>query len=313
LWHTGYPVQFTMARAAADHGQGPKSTPAFAGGKLFAIGMTGIVTAFDAETGRQLWQKPAPGVMTAWTSHSFSPLVDGDLVVFHVGGNDQGALTAFDVDTGEVRWSWDGDGPGYGSPMLATLGGTRQIVTMTQKRFVGVDAATGALLWERPYITGYDQNIITPVVYGETLIVSGYQNPLVAVAVTNENARRTTETVWENTDVSLYMSDAVIVGDTVVGFSHRQSGQFFAVDPRTGKTLWTSEPRQAENAALGTVGEYWFALKDDGELILARGSATAFEVVRRYPVATSATWAQPVISEAGIFVKDVSSLALWTF
>ena len=241
LWQTGYPVQFAMNRSAAAHGQGPKSTPAFADGKLYAIGMTGIVTAFDAATGKQLWQKPAPRVVPTWTTHSFSPLVDRDRVIFHVGGHDQGALTAFDANTGDVSWSWKGDGPGYGSPIIADFGGTRQIVTMTQQKLIGVDAATGTLLWERPFVTNYGQNAITPVLYGQTLIFSGHQIPVAALTVTKQNNQWATEKLWENADVSLYMSDAVIVGDTLVGFSQRNSGQFFGLDARTGKTLWTSD------------------------------------------------------------------------
>jgi outer membrane protein assembly factor BamB len=313
MWQTGYPAPFTMDKAAAPHGPGPKSTPAFADGKLFAIGMSGIVTAFDAATGKQLWQKPGTGVQPLWTSHSFSPLVDGGRVVFHMGGNDKGTLAAFDVNTGAVRWSWDDDGPGYGSPVLVELGGTRQIVTMTQQKFIGLDAASGTLLWERSYTTEYTQNIITPVKYGETLIVSGYQKPIVAFRVAKQKDRWTTEQVWENADVSLYTSDAVLVGDSIVGLSQRRSGQFFGLDARTGKTLWTSEPRQATNAAIVTAGGIWFALKDDGELVVARANPRAFEPLRRYMVASSATWAQPVISGNRVFVKDASTLSLWTF
>jgi outer membrane protein assembly factor BamB len=313
LWQTRYPAPFTMDKAAAPHGPGPKSTPAYADGKLFSIGMSGIVTAFDAATGRQLWQKPGTGVQPLWTSHSFSPLVDHGNVVFHMGGNDKGTLAAFDVNTGAMRWSWNDDGPGYGSPVLVDLGGTRQIVTMTQQKFIGLDAATGALLWERSYTTEYAQNIITPVKYGETLIVSGFQKPMVALRVAKQNDRWTTEQVWENSDVSLYMSDAVLVGGTIVGLSQRRSGQFFGLDARTGKTLWTSDPRQATNAAIVAAGDTWFALKDDGELVVARGSPRAFEPLRRYTVASSATWAQPVIAGNRLFVKDVSTLSLWTF
>ena len=312
LWQTGYPVQFTMDKGAAPHGPGPKSTPAFAEGKLYAIGMTGIVSAFDAATGKRLWQKPAPGVMPLWTSNSFSPVVDRGLVVCHVGGNDNGALIAFDAGTGDVKWSWSGDGPGYGSPIVADLSGTRQIVTMTQQKLIGVEAATGTLLWDRPYTTEYTQNIITPVVNGQTLIVSGFQKSVAAFSVTKQNGRWATQPLWENPDVSLYMSDAVLAGETLIGFSQRRSGQFFGLDPRTGKTLWTSDARQATNAAIVRAGDLWFALKDDGELIVARGSATAFEPLRRYAVATSPTWAQPVISGSRIFVKDVSTLTLWT-
>ena len=181
IWQTGYPASFTMHPAATKHDQGPKSTPVFANGKLFSIGMTGIVTAFDAATGKQLWQKPGSMPLPMFTSHAFSPLVDGGLVIFHTGGHMQGALTAFDVNTGAVKWSWNGDGPGYGSPIVAEFGGTRQLVTITQGKLVSLDPATGALLWERPYVSANFTNAVTPVVYGQTLIVSGNGGPTVAV------------------------------------------------------------------------------------------------------------------------------------
>jgi outer membrane protein assembly factor BamB len=313
LWQTSYPAPFKMDKAAAPHGAGPKATPAYADGRLFSIGMSGIVTAFDAATGKQLWQKPGLPAQPLWTSHSFSPLVDRGRVVFHMGGNDKGTLSAFDVNTGEVTWAWSGDGPGYGSPMLYDFAGVRQIVTMTQQKFIGLDAATGRLLWERPYTTEYAQNIITPVRYGDTLIVSGYQKPVVAFRVTRQGNQWTTEQVWENADVSLYMSDAVLLGETLVGFSQRRSGQFFALDARSGKTLWTSDARQGTNAAIVSAGNVWFALEDDGELVVSRSDARVFEPMRRYAVATSATWAQPVISGNRVLVKDVSTLTLWTF
>jgi hypothetical protein len=47
-------------------------------------------------------------------------------------------------------------------------------------------------------------------------------------------------------------------------------------------------------------------------LIVARGSRTAFDPLRRYAVANSPTWAQPVISGNRVFVKDLSTLTLWT-
>ena len=100
LWQTPYPASFTMNSAAARHMAGPKSTPVFADGKLFSIGMTGIVTAFDVATGKQVWQKPGSTNVPMYTTHAFSPLVDRGMVVFHVGGHNMGALTAFDVNTG---------------------------------------------------------------------------------------------------------------------------------------------------------------------------------------------------------------------
>lgn len=310
IWQTSYPAPFTMNPAAARHGQGPKSTPTFVNGRLYTLGMGGIVTAFDAATGKQLWQKPGPSVGPLYGT-AMSPLVDRGLVIVHVGGHNRGALTAFNANTGNVKWSWNGDGPAYGSPIVAQLDGMRQVITFTQENLVGVSATTGELLWQRPFTTRSTQNTITPILYGQTLIVSGLGKGITAFRVMRRNNQWVTENIWENQEVSLYMSSGVIVRDALFGLSNRNSGQYFSVDAKTGKTLWTSEPRQATNAAIVRAGDLLFALEDDAELVVVRSTLTGFEPVRRYTVADSATWAQPVISGNRVFVKDVSTLALW--
>ena len=311
VWRRAYAAPFTMSPAAAPHGEGPKSTPVFANGKLYSIGMTGIVTAFDAASGRLLWQKPASPVPTLYTTHSFSPLIDRGLVVFHTGGHSKGALTGFDADTGDVKWHWDGDGPAYASPIVATFDGTRQIVTFTQDNLIGVASATGELLWKKPFTVPYTQNNIPPILYNQTLIVSGLEQPVTALNVVKRNGRWETEKVWENTGVSLAMSNAVVARDTLFGMSARNSGQFFALDAKTGKTLWMGPPRQGTNAAIIRAGDVLFLLKDDAQMIVARTNPARFETLQTYTVADSATWAQPTVAGDRLLVKDVSSLTSW--
>jgi outer membrane protein assembly factor BamB len=311
LWQTGYPASFTMQKAAARHGPGPKSTPVFSNGRIFSIGMTGIVTAFDAASGRQIWQKPGSEPLPMYTTHAFSPVVVGNVVVFHVGGHMQGALTGFDVNTGDVRWSWPGDGPGYGSPVVTTIDGVRQVVTITQGKIVGVDAATGALLWERPYVSPNFTNSMTPFVAGQLIIVSG-PGPTLAFTAARRNNQWATENIWENAEVPMRMTNPVVAGDVLLGLANRNMGQYFALDVKTGKTLWTTEGRQAGNASILRSGNTVFILEDDGELVIVRSSATAFEPLKRYKVAESETWTQPTISGNRIFVKDVTTLTLWT-
>ncbi len=315
LWQSaGYPAIFTMNSSAVRHGPGPKSTPVYANGKLYAIGMTGTVTAFDAANGRVLWQKPGTAdLLPMWTSHSFSPLIEGGLVIFHVGGHNQGALTAYDANTGDVKWSWSGDGPGYGSPLLVNLGGTRQIVAQTQGKLVGVDVRTGALLWEHPFASSNFTNSLTPVRYGDSFIVSNNSKPATAISVTRRDGQWVSQVAWENPDVPMRMSNGVIVGDTFFSLSTRNSGQYFTLDAKTGKTLWTSEPRQATNVSLMKAGNLVFSLEDDGELVVFRPGPTAFEPIRRYKLADTDTWTQPVIIDNRVFVKDVTTLALWTW
>ena len=312
IWHTGYAAPFEMNSAAARHGRGPKSTPAYADGKLFTLGMGGVVTAFDAATGRRLWQTPGsvPGPLYAT---SMSPLVDGDAVIVHVGSHDDGALTAFEVNTGTVKWRWTGDGPAYGSPIAVDVAGVRQIVVFTQKNLVGVAAATGELLWQRPFTTRSTQNTITPIVYGDLLIVSGLDNPVMALRLTRRASQWSVETVWENADLPMYMTNAVIVGDAVMGMTHRNLGQLFLIDAKTGVTRWTGAGRLATNAAIQRAGDVVFVLKDDAELLVGRADPSGFEVLRQYAVADSSTWAAPLLAGNRLFVKDESRLTLWTF
>lgn len=312
VWEAIYPAPFKPNPAATrGHGTGPKSTPTFSNGQLYTLGMSGIVTAFDAASGKQIWQKPASSAQPMYHT-AMSPLVDRGLVVLHVGGHGDGALTAFDANTGEVKWSWNGDGPAYGSPIVAELGGTRQVITLTQENLVGVDAATGALLWRRPFAVRATRNAVTPILHGQTVIVSGLERSVTAFRVVRQDNQWTTEDVWENTDASMDMSTGVVIGETLFGFSPRNSGQFFALDAKTGKTLWLTAGREAGNAAVVRAGNLWLALEDDAELVVARASASKFDLVQRYSVADSATWAQPVISGNRVIVKDVSTVALWT-
>jgi len=316
FWRQSYAAPYKVNPAAAAHGEGPKSTPVFAGGKLYTLGISGILSCFNAATGEVLWRKDFSKQFQQ-TSPLFgtamSPVVDNGLLIAHVGGNDDGALTAFDAESGEVKWVWKGDGPGYASPVIAAPGGVRQVVTQTQQNIVGVDEASGELLWQIPFSTPYVQNIVTPVFFRSTLIYSGLSKGTFGTAVTKARGQWSTNQLWSNQEVSMYMSSPVLSGNLLFGFSHKNKGQFFCLDANTGKTQWVSDPRQGDNAAILQMGQRLLFLKDDAELIVAQVSAKGFEPLRRYKVADSPTWAHPLVLEKGIVIKDADSLAFWSF
>ena len=105
----------------------------------------------------------------------------------------------------------------------------------------------------------------------------------------------------------MYMSSPVVVGDTVYGFTHRNKGQFFALDVKTGATRWTSPPRQSENASITAAGGRLWCLTTDGALIVLKADPAAYAEVGRLDVAPSATWASPVLLGPQILVKDVDT------
>jgi outer membrane protein assembly factor BamB len=304
-----------MHPAAVWHGEGPKSTPLFNDGRLYTFGISGVLTCFDAATGAVRWRKDfSKQYKATWPvfGTAMSPVADRGLLIAHVGGPDNGALTAFDAQTGDVKWRWTGDGPAYASPVIADLGGTRQVMTETQKNLVSVAGATGQLLWKIPFTTDYVQNIPTPLLYRDVVIFSGLANGIFAVRATTKDGKWSTETAWRNDKVALYMSSPVLAGDLIFGFSHYKKGEFFCIDARTGATQWTSPPRQGENAAVLVSGENLILLRDEGELIITKASGKTFEPLRRYTVADSPTWAHPLVLSNGVVIKDKTTLALWS-
>jgi outer membrane protein assembly factor BamB len=310
LWTDAHAAPYKVNPAAASHGPGPKSSPVLANGRLYTLGISGILSCLDAASGKVIWRKqpsaeqPNFGVAT-------SPIVVDGLLVAFIGGHEHGALTAFDAVTGAVRWQWTGGAPAYASPILATLAGTRQLITQSRTHVVGV-GLDGALLWQIPLTTPYDQNSVSPVVVGDLVVYAGLSSPTTAVRIVKSGSTLTPQEVWKNVDVSMYMSTAVVAGDALVGLAQRNRGQFFAIDWKTGKTLWTTRGRETENAAFIRVPGYTLIQTTEGEIIVARDSATAFDVVKRYDVAESSTWAHPALVGNHLFVRDANSLTLWT-
>jgi len=313
LWRQGYPARYDVYPGAASYGKGPRSTPVVSDGRLFTLGISGILSAFDAANGRLLWQKDFAGRFPATAppfGTSMSPLMVGGLVVVHAGGHDGGALIAFDPATGNEKWSLVGEGPSYSSPILTTLLGQEQIVIQVHRRILGVEPRAGRVLWSLPFVTPCDQNIVTPLRVGDRLIVSSLDKGTMAIELTRSGSEWTPRVAWHTTEVSMYMSSPVLAGGQILGLSHKKKGQYFALDADTGKVLWTSEPGRGENAAFTVAGDSVLVLQGDGTLLVLPRDASSFAPARTYRVAESATYAQAVPTADGLLVKDETGLSL---
>ena len=320
VWRASYPAPYTMNPAALGHGPGPKATPDVAAGRIFTLGISGILSAWDAGDGSLLWRRPPDPrfggaespLFGAGSSPGASPA--GDVVLVHLGGPDNGTFAVLAAANGETVWELPGDGPAYVSPTVVEVAGVQAIPTMTEERIVLLAAADGRVLWEMPFTTPYDQNIVNPVVLpgGEVVIFAGLGSPTFAVRFgAASDGSLSGETVWEAGESPFYMSNPVLAAGRLIGFSERNSGQFVAMDPGTGADIWRSPPRRGENAALLVAGSTVLALTDQAELLVLDPAAAAFEPLRRYEVAPSPTWAHPVPLGEGLLVKDETHLTRW--
>jgi outer membrane protein assembly factor BamB len=291
-----------------------RSTPTVAGGRIFTLGASGILSCLDAKTGKLHWrrdyskQHPLYGDAT-------SPMVNDGLCIVHVGGQaNKGGLTAFDAATGEVKWCNDTDsiGPAYGSPMLMDLAGERQVVTLTQGNFMGVSAATGKRLWSL-HVPRFDlEQCLTPVQYKDLIIFAESGQPLRAIRLTKGDKEMTATEIWRAKGHDMHMSSPVLAGDWLVGFSSQKLGHLFCLDAATGQTLWQSPGRLGGRAAgyasIVNAGSVWLALTNAGRLIVVKPSGTAFEPIAEYQVADGGTDAHPVFLGDRILIKDDTTL-----
>jgi outer membrane protein assembly factor BamB len=295
--------------------KGPFSTPLVAGGRLFTLGVSAVLSSFDAATGALKWRKDwSREIDTSklFTGTAMSPIIDGGVLIVHVGDDTKGAFRALDPATGDEKWSLPGHGPGYASPVaFGTVTGARHFATMTDKAFVGVDVATGKLLWQIPFPDDWNENIVTPVFAGDVVIISGVRKGTFGYRLEVVGSTWTPRQVWHNADVTMYMSTPVADGEYVYGFSNKRKGQIFCLDRRTGVLKWATEGRSGMNAAIQSAGPNLLVLTTEGELIVAARNPEKFEELRRYKVADGQTWAHPVVLGSRIVIRDAGSVAVW--
>ena len=315
-WRQGYAAPFTIGSGAEFHGKGPKSSPALAPGKLFTLSITGLLSAWDADSGEPLWRRDYRSRFEKthpYWGAATSPLVDGNRVVVHFGTDDEGALIALDVENGKEIWTHAGDGPSYASPILVEIQGKRQIVELTMKGLVSVDSESGRLLWEYPFPqVGTNQNMVTPVYHGGLVLVGGENRGIHGLEPRLAGGVWTVHERWHQDEVALNMSSAVANGELLYGFSHYGLGRLFCLDPKTGKVLWQGPGRTGENVMFLSIPGHVMALVNDGNLQILAATGDRFVTLASYRVAESPTWAPPVLLHGGILVKDQQSLCRWS-
>lgn len=316
LWQQKYQATFQKNQYAVEMAKGPNSTPLVAGNRLFTLGVTGMLNAWDTATGKPLWTRDfskAIDTSKLFCGTAASPLiVDGRLVV-QVGSDIHGGqVLALNPATGATEWEWKGLGPGYASPVLIDLDGSQQIVSMTEGSIVGLDGKTGKELWNVSFPDEWHENIATPLWTGTNLIVSGTRQGTHAYALKQTAGKWEATETWKNPNIAMYMSSPVFGDGLIYGHSSKKKGQFFALDAKTGVTRWTTEGREGEHASLLLTPQHVIFLTNGADLIVAKRDTAAFAVERRYEVAAASTFATPILLGSNILVRDATGLILLT-
>lgn len=316
LWQQKYPATFQKNQYAVNMAKGPNATPLVLANRLFTLGVTGVVVAWEASTGRQLWKRDfSTSVDTSklFCGTAASPIAVDGRVVVQVGSDIHGGkILSLDPETGSTVWEWSGPGPGYASPVVINAGGNAQLVTLTQESLVGVDAKTGKELWSLPFPDEWHEHIVTPVWTGSHIIVSGPRQGTHAFKLQQTDGKWQASEGWKNDDVAMYMSSPVFGDGMLYGFSSKRKGQFVAMDATTGVVKWSTEGRAGEHASVLLTPTHVIFLTNGAELLVVKRATQTFVVDQKYEVAKSGTWAVPILMGSDILVRDNSGLVRLT-
>jgi outer membrane protein assembly factor BamB len=306
-----------------DWGQGPRCTPVLDGPRVFAQSCRGELQCLSADAGKVLWRKnyvqdfgaifmgeTGPAAGATRHGNTGSPVVDGDHLIAQVGGLQGAGLVCFNKASGEVVWKSQNDTAGNAAPVIASLGGVRQVISFTALGLIGLDAGEGTLLWRVPLNTRLGRHVITPVVVDDLVVVGSYQLGLVAVKVNKDGGNFKAEPAWTSKEVASNFACPVAAGGYVYGVGPRQN--VYCVEAGTGKVAWsqTGLMRASGDRAFATfivMGKNMLMLTDGGELVLFAANPAKFEVAGRVQ-ACGLTWSSPAYADGKLYLRDAKTL-----
>jgi outer membrane protein assembly factor BamB len=316
-WQQTYQSEFKKNQYATQMAKGPNSTPLVAGNRLYTLGVTGILTAWNTADGSIAWRNDySSSIDTSklFCGTAMSPMLEGGSLIVQVGSDVHGGrVLALDPATGKERWASTGLGPGYASPVAVSVDNVRQIITMTNSSIIGIDAASGSALWSIPFPDEWHENIVTPIWTGNALIVSGTRQGTHAYALSRTADTWQPKQVWKNPEVTMYTVSPVFADGIIYGMSNKRRGHFVALDAASGAVKWASQGRDGNHASILQTRDHVVLLTDGGALIVTQRTSDGFKELKRYEVSKSPTWTLPVFLPDGLLIREAGAIVKLTW
>jgi outer membrane protein assembly factor BamB len=306
-WHYAYPTSY---RDDFGFDEGPRAVPVVVNNRIYTFGAEGQLSALDLATGRRIWNvdtKSRFNVRKGFFGAAGSPLVEDGRVLANVGGMDgtKGAgIVAFNADTGAVMWTATNHEASYSSPMGATFGGKRTAVFFTRQGLIGLEPATGSVVFQRSWRsrTSASVNAASPLIVGDLIFVSAtYETGAAVVRVQGSELKE----LWSSDEaLSNHYATSVYYDGNVYGFHGRQeyNPSFRAVALNTGKVLWSEDRFRAGTVTLA--GDKLLIMRETGELVLAAASPQAFKPLARAQILPATVRANIALSDGFMYVRN---------
>ncbi|HZZ79019.1 MAG TPA: PQQ-binding-like beta-propeller repeat protein [Gemmataceae bacterium] len=308
LWSHEYPARFWEAVA----GVGPRATPTFHDGKIYAMGAAGKLCCLDAASGKELWSRDiladSEAKLPQW-GFAASPLVMQGMVLVFTGAKDK-CVMAYHADTGKIAWH-AGDGEfSYSSLQGAKIDGVEQALMMTGDGLFALQPKTGAVLWNYEWKLSGAARCVQPGAVGNAdfLLGSPFNSGTHRLHVAHDGDKWDAEKVWQSRAISPYFNDFVTHRDHMYGFT----GELFAcVDLDKGKLKWKERGYGTGQALLLADQDLLLLMAEQGEVAMLEANPQEHKELTRFKAIEGKTWNHPVVAHGRLYVRNGQEAACY--
>lgn len=294
-------------------GDGPRGTPTVDGDRLYAEGGNGDLTCLDAKTGKTIWHlnlaKDLGGGRPGW-GYCESPLVDENQLIVTPGGK-QGTIVSLDKYTGKPIWRSEGvtQSAHYSSPVLADIGGVRQIVQFARENVFGVAANSGQFLWSYSGAANGTANCATPLVWKDHVFTTssyGTGGGLAKIAA-DGNGQKAEEVYFEQ-KMANHHGGVIRVNDHIYGFGN---GGLMCMDFLTGEIVWKA--RSVSKGSLVVADGQMYLLGEGHQMALAEVTPEEYRETGRFKITSHGrpSWAHPVVAGGKLYIRNQHQLTAY--
>ena len=199
-------------------------------------------------------------------------------------------------------------GSAFSSPVIAILGGQRQLIVQTRDKLAGLSLDEGRTLWEQPVEAFRGMNILSPIVEGDGIFTSAYGGKTHLFRVTEQGGKWTVKEAWTD-KVQGYMSTPVVIGGHA--YQHAKNQRIRCVDLKTGTEKWMTGEGYGKYWSLVGNAEKVLGLDQRGVVYLLRANPEKFELLDQRTVSDSETWAHLAVAGEELFVRELNGLSAW--
>jgi outer membrane protein assembly factor BamB len=292
-------------------GPGPRGTPTFHDGKIYALGGKGVLNCLKAATGEVVWSHDIvadeKGAVPQW-GYAISPLVVAGKVIIFAGGEDEESQLAYQADTGERAWRRTGGTQTYSSPQQITVDGKSLVLIHDNHSLTAVDAADGKKAWERPETNAMALPMLQPRMVGNDELLVATDPGMVLVTLKQQDGNWSATDHWTSNRLKPAFNDVVVQDGHIFGLD---DGILCCLDLATGERLWKKGRYGGGQLLLLADQGDLLVLTEKGEVVLVTATAERPEELGRFAAIEGKTWNHPVVAEGKLFVRNGEEMACY--